>query len=101
MSRQGIVPVSGPNLLGRDWLAVLKVNWATVYQVDKEDFPKPDESVFSERTLKGLTAMLYIEYTIESTHSEKANEVEETTPTCTVSLYRVHLQTHLRAETIG
>ena len=34
-----IVPVSGPNLLGRDWLAVLKVNWATVYQVDKEDFP--------------------------------------------------------------
>ena len=27
-----IVPGSGPNLLGRDWLAVLKVNWAKVYQ---------------------------------------------------------------------
>ena len=42
-----IVPGSGPNLLGMDWLAVLKVNWATVYQVDKADFLKSYESVFS------------------------------------------------------
>ena len=25
-----IVPGYGPNLLGRDWLAALKVNWATI-----------------------------------------------------------------------
>ena len=81
-----IVPGSGPNLLGRDWLAVLKVNWATVYQVDKEDFLVPYESVFSEGTLNGLTAMFYIEDTIESTNSEKENEVEESTPASTVSL---------------
>ena len=50
-----IVPGSGPNLIGRDWLAGLKVNWATVYKVDKEDFLKPYESGFSEGmgTLKG------------------------------------------------
>ena len=33
-----IVPESGPNVGGRDWLAVLKVNWASVYQVDKYVF---------------------------------------------------------------
>ena len=81
-----IVPGSGPNLLGRDWLAVLKVNWATVYQVDKEDSLVPYKSVFSEGTLNGLTAMFYIEDTIESTNSEKEKEVEESTPASTVSL---------------
>ena len=81
-----IVPGSGPNLLGRDWLAVLKVNWATVYQVDKEDFLVPYKSVFSEGTLNGLTAMFYIEDTIESTNREKEKEVEESTPASTVSL---------------
>ena len=81
-----IVPGSGPNLLGRDWLAVLKVNWATVYQIDKEDFLVPYKSVFSEGTLNGLTAMFYIEDTIESTNSEKENDVEESTPASTVSL---------------
>ena len=81
-----IVPGSGPNLLGRDWLAVLKVNWATVYQVEKDDFLKPYESVFSEGTLNGLTAMFYIKDIIESTSSEKDNEVEERTPASTVSL---------------
>ena len=62
-----IVPGSGPNLLGRDWLAVLKVNWATVYQVDKEDFLKPYESVFSEGmgTLKGMKAKFYVDDTVK------------------------------------
>ena len=71
-----IVPTAGygPNLLGRDWLAVLKVNWTTVYQVDKEDFLKPYESVFSEGTINGMAAMFYIEDTIESTNSEKENK---------------------------
>ena len=39
---------SGPNLLGRDWIAVLKVNCATVNHVNREDFLKPYASVFSE-----------------------------------------------------
>ena len=81
-----IVPGSGPNLLERDWLAVFKVNWATVYQIDKEDFLVPYKSVFSEGTPDGLTAMFYIEDTIESTNSEKDKEVEESTPASTVSL---------------
>ena len=62
-----IVPGSGPNLLGRDWLAVLKVNWAKVYQVDKVDFLKPYESVFSEGmgTLKGMKAKFYVDDTVK------------------------------------
>ena len=46
----------------------------------------PYESVFSEGTLNGLTAMFYIEDTIESTNSEQENEVEESTPASTFSL---------------
>ena len=62
-----IVPGSGPNLLGRDWLAVLKVNWAKVYQVDNVDFLKPYESVFSEGigTLKGMKAKFYVDDTVK------------------------------------
>ena len=62
-----IVPGSGPNLPGRDWLAVLKVNWAKVYQVDKVDFLKPYESVFSEAmcTLKGMRAKFYVDDTVK------------------------------------
>ena len=58
-----ITPGSGPKLLGRDPVAVLKVNWATVYQVDKEDSLKPCESVFSEgvNILKGMKATFYID----------------------------------------
>ena len=57
-----IVHGSGPNLLGRDWLAVLKVNGATVYQVGKVDFLKLYESVFSDGmgTLKGMKVKFYI-----------------------------------------
>ena len=62
-----IVPGSGPNLLGRDWLVVLKVNWAKVYQVDKVDFLKPYESVFNEGmgTLKGMKATFYVDDTVK------------------------------------
>ena len=63
-----IIPGPGPNLLGRDWLAVLKVHWATVYQVEKEGFLNPYESVFSYGmgTLKGMKAKLYVEDTDKS-----------------------------------
>lgn len=44
-----VVPGSGPNLLGRDWLSVLKLNWVTVHQVDRDDFLKSHQTVFSER----------------------------------------------------
>ena len=62
-----IVPGAGPNLLGRDWLAVLKVNLATVYQVGKEDFLKAYESVFSEGigTLKVMKAKFYVDDTVK------------------------------------
>ena len=43
-----VVPGSGSNLLGRDWLAMLKVNWATANQVNREDFLKPYEPVYIE-----------------------------------------------------
>ena len=29
-----VVPGTGPNLLGRDWLSVLQLNWAKVHRVD-------------------------------------------------------------------
>ena len=43
-----IVPGSGPNVRGRDWLAMLKVNWASVYQEDKYIF-LDDESCNVQR----------------------------------------------------
>ena len=45
---------------------MLKVNWATVYQVDKENFLKPYESAFSEGvgTLKGMKAKFYTDETV-------------------------------------
>lgn len=62
-----VVPGSGPNLLGRDWLSVLKINWATVHQVDRDDFLKPYQNVFSEElgTLKGVTAKFYVDDTVK------------------------------------
>ena len=43
------------------------MNWATVYQVDKEDLLKPYESGFSEGmgTLKGMKAKFYVDDTVK------------------------------------
>ena len=62
-----VVPGTGPNLLGRDWLAVLKLNWATINQVNKDDFLRPYQAVFQEGlgTLKGVTAKFYIDDTVK------------------------------------
>ena len=36
-----VVPGTGTNLLGRDWLSVLQLNWAKVYRVDEDMFVEP------------------------------------------------------------
>ena len=45
----------GPNLLGGDWLSVLKLKLAAVHQVDRDDFLEPYQTVLSKRlgALKG------------------------------------------------
>ena len=62
-----VVPGQGPNLLGRDWLSVLRINWATVHQVDKDDFLRPFQSLFAEGlgTLKGVKARFYVDENVQ------------------------------------
>ena len=38
-----VVPGTGPNLLGRDWLSVLQLNWAKLYvdETVKQRYCKP------------------------------------------------------------
>ena len=43
-----VVPGVGPNLLGRDWLSVLKLDWARVFKVDTDDLLRPYQEVFSD-----------------------------------------------------
>ena len=49
------MPGYGPNLLGGDWLSVLKLKLAAVHQVDRDDFLEPYQAVLSKRlgALKG------------------------------------------------
>ena len=43
-----VVLGSGPNMLGRDWFSMLKLNRAAVNKVDRDDFLEPYQAVFSE-----------------------------------------------------
>ena len=63
-----VVKSSGPNLLGRDWLQVIKLNWNNVFSI-QEDNPQLQKmldvhkDVFGEGlgTLKGTEAKIYVD----------------------------------------
>ena len=62
-----IVPGARANLLGRDWLSVLRLNWAAIHQIDQDTFLEPYKPVFTARLgkLKGVTAKLYIDESVQ------------------------------------
>lgn len=53
-----IVKGDGPNLLGRDWLEVIKLDWAKVHRLSLSQVLKSNHSVFGEGLgkLEGTTA---------------------------------------------
>ena len=62
-----IVPGSGRNQLGCDWLSALRLNWAAIHQIDQDTFLEPYKSVFTAGLgkLKGVTAKLYIDESVQ------------------------------------
>ena len=67
-----VVPNTGPNLLGRDWLSVLQLNWAQVHRVDGctvqgTYFLEPYKDLFTTGLgkLDGVTAKLYVDETVQ------------------------------------
>ena len=61
------VPGTGPNLLGRNWLSVLQLNWAKVHRVDDDMFLEPYKDLFTTGLgkLEGVTAKLYVDETVQ------------------------------------
>ena len=63
-----VVKSPGPNLLGRDWLQVIKLNWNSIFSI-QEDNPQlqkildAHKDVFGEvlGTLKGTEAKIYVD----------------------------------------
>ena len=63
-----VVKSPGPNLLGRDWLQVIKLNWNSIFSI-QEDNPQlqkildAHKNVFGEGlgTLKGTEAKIYVD----------------------------------------
>lgn len=58
-----VVPGKGPNLLGRDWLEKLRLDWPRVHQLRSEDISKQFPDLFREGTgcLKNVEAKLHID----------------------------------------
>lgn len=58
-----VVDGPGPNLLGRDWLKYIQLNWATLHKVDTDDFNKQFPELFKDGLgeLKDTEAKLYID----------------------------------------
>ena len=63
-----VVKGPGPNLLGRDWLQVVKLNWQNIFKIQEENSQLQSildahGDVFSEGlgTLKGTTAKIYVD----------------------------------------
>ena len=65
-----VVKSPGPNLLGRDWLQVIKLNWNSVFSI-QEGNPQLQKilgahnDVFGEElgTVKGTMAKIYVDPT--------------------------------------
>ena len=62
-----IVPGTGPNLLGRDWLADLKLDWAAVRQFRDDDFLEAFTELFQEDlgTLNGTEVKLVVDENVK------------------------------------
>ena len=65
-----VVKGSGPNLLGRDWLEVIRLDWNTIFQIASnspqaalQDVLAKYPDVFAEGlgTLKGVKAKIYVD----------------------------------------
>ena len=63
-----VVKGPGPNLLGRDWLQVVKLNWQNIFKIQEENpqlqsIQNAHSNVFSVRlgTLKDTTGKIYID----------------------------------------
>jgi len=63
-----VVKSPGPNLLGRDWLQVIKLNWNNIFNIQEgnpqlQKILDADKDVFGEGlgTLKGTEAKSYVD----------------------------------------
>ena len=62
-----VVPGTCPNLLRRDWLSVLQLNWNKVHRVDEDMFLEPYKNMFTAGLgkLEGVTAKLYVDENVQ------------------------------------
>lgn len=66
-----VVKRKGPNLLGRDWLSKLKLDWKEIFSVSRSDNQQSDlngileanKEVFKDElgTVKGMKAKIYVD----------------------------------------
>ena len=58
-----VVPGRGPNLIGRDWLNKIQLNWSAVHSMECDDFLQPYDELFKEGmgTLQGAKVKLIVD----------------------------------------